>query len=657
MSNSEKKTKWRSAEAAAESTDISGVAAVVPPAAESFVNLDFVTPPAPPTYENYKNIALPEILTPVSGGAAAAPPPPSESGTIIEGFDGNDAKEGAKKAIEYLFYPVKLAISFNPNYIADNHYVNQTILFLAGPPILESWAKSNSEYLHSYDISNIDFSGNTDFSGNKYLTTKHFDSSANWFSTGIPYLSADERSQKYMMEQAKAACDNGDPNADQYAAMFSAILHDSLILKEYIFKTVMLLFAFLMTYNWAYLFFRVNSKKDKCKQVRELVGLEANASAAVDPNSVFLGAFGIKIREYIEKVYVFLGEPFYYAMRMMDIANWALFERLANYEMVNFLDKKIWYMIIFFFVYQANKLFFHNYTNYMKDVKNMSQNTVTSIFIIIMVFMYLTQRMPLMRIIKLILSPLPTIITIMFVNIYLWICLYFNPYVALFLFILFYIIFSVFSRIIYPTLSLGEILYGTRSKEMLDDIKVDAYTKYENTPEDSYLEIIWKYIKYFLHKFYDNFTFLVLFFWLRHLILVFDEKLQDENIKLNVFTVLMVFMLILFIWRVIFNFTSVFEFIVKMSSSIFSFFGIKTEKEPPAAAATDAAAPPDYSIKKPSLTNKMSKDLQSMSQKVKNARERLRNANFTEMTKNAAKDAATGFSNTVKGVFYRSAVN
>jgi hypothetical protein len=511
------------------------------------------TTPAP---ENYRNVEpLNTIFVPTDGSrnffAHPTPAPaPAPAPPTVEGFDANavnvdiDFDYWEETGLKYFMVPFNFMSRFDPTVITNNERMDKAINYLAGSSLIDGVFKDIRD-ISMAAISNkmkkkLSQLEKLDISGEIQKKISQAEAKTKMIKNKITNFSVKELIDENLKENLKAKCKGTQPPEHGYKTENADLEHDRAIIKKYMFKTILLLVSFYSVYQWSYLLLAIYSTPDSCAFIKRMLGLDTASLNEMSYN--FPGGSVIKsLVGAFMSVYRLL-DPFEMTTKFLNLLNYVLFTIIAQRDMNRYLDKKIWFILIFIAIFFAMQYLIEKYSQYMNDIQNFnSKNTIIIYLYILFVFFYLESflHIGITRVIKMTIMGLFFLITnVIPVNIYILICLYFNPYVALFVTMVLFILISLFGLFIFPNFGIFETL--TRLKALSELINLDAEKKLETTTNRFML-----FFKKVAHLIYNNFFFVASLLWIFFLFYKFDKQLIYKNLRMNIFFILIIMIVFL----------------------------------------------------------------------------------------------------------------
>jgi hypothetical protein len=491
--------------------------------------------------ENFAQMELPHtiFLTGRSGAAAAedsAAPDDTIKENFVEGLDDitqSDPKQVFNDVKKYAMAPVAFMMNLSPEQFTDTKFVDATINYLAGPPIVDTlFDPSAGSYAVAYAESPEN--ANAAVSWGEYLR-QFFD---------IDYLATNttqttDANTKYMEDVLNKAKE-GDtsytppPPDDRPVYRNPELESDRKIIKKYTYKTIVVLISFVTVYSWALFFFTgrdyvVADKDEQCARLK---------SGGLDEVPV-VGYFSLILNNIIIPVFESLN-PFYFAKQIVDgIADF--FSYLSG-DMDKTLNKEIWYFVIFTYTFFSTQYFIGNYRDNMKVIRNFGQNGWIILLYVLCILLYLisfvTDFGPMKRV-QIMTGGIFMILYYLIKNIIIIMLIVINPYVALFLIVMIYLGISLFGVFMYPT---GGINISKKLKELDEKIE-QSYNR--DTSTDS---TFWVIFRFLCHMLYKNMRIAFFIMWIIYLYYVFNysktEQLKYDSLRMNVNTTIGIFLLL-----------------------------------------------------------------------------------------------------------------
>lgn len=360
-------------------------------------------------------------------------------------------------------------------------------------------------------------------------------------------------------EKARVVCVK-DQNGGPTNAYFR---QDAALIKEYIFKTFILLLTFCTVYNWCHLFFSVDAgdrqqageddaalDADGCsKKGRQLPGLSAllgeKNMAAV--NSVPFLRYFIEGPGYTTFM---MFNPLMYVIRFTEtmfyiVQEIGLFARNETFG----IDKKMWFLLFLYVAFQCNQWFFGHASQGLLDIYHTKGNTATSLIYLLFIWFWIE---------SFITDPVTTkthtamlifligIIYVLLFNIYLFFIMGFNSFASLFVLIIGYGFISFNALWATPSVSSPFSRFDELCKAIAksgDASREACKTQLPTDPNTGEATWSMEYLKYVLvyasHIVYDHAFFYVFLGWLMICASVFYSKLKVVNLQHNMLSMVM----------------------------------------------------------------------------------------------------------------------
>jgi len=480
----------------------------------------------------------------VFGGA------PIVSSEIKEGFETVDTSEVtnadniSKNPYKWLLDTKKVIFTiiaknfaqFDPTVITHNKYTDRFLKYLAEKDIANGWLDDASNYVSAVEKKT-----------SESVIAAATEAANSVDSGGV-------------LSQLKngVKCDNND-NSDKDGDLNIQnpdLALDIALIKDYMFRTIMLIVSFITVSSWAYIFLVYYSKKTSF-----LAGI---IESVISDNSILdfsrIPIIGIFLDVIMKQIIYFLSffNPFDMATRGISALS-DIMKKISNSDMNDTFDKKIWYIFIFYCVFVSTIFFIENYHNYMNDVANLKANNITTFFYVIFILFYIwdvfTYPTKLANMTEMAVGTLiiiPFIIYLIVRNIFTLICLYYNQFLILFVILMLFIGISIGGLCFFPTFNPGKLF--VRFDALCKVINTDAGKKIELDaldPSPSIFNKIYRIIRNFLHFFYDHLFSISSVLWILYMYHVFNKNLKNDLLRINVFTMLAVSILILIILKML----------------------------------------------------------------------------------------------------------
>lgn len=473
----------------------------------------------------------------------ASPITQKEGFKIIDTSSITDVNEIKKNPFKWfsnvVMFPIKYAAQLRPKIITHNKYTNRFLNYLAEKDIANGWLDKASFYAEKKDklsaseqlkqLSEKAKNANLD-----NVTTESVDGALSQLTSGLGEV-----------------CDNVGESEEDIQNRLLAL--DKALIKDYMFKTILLLLSFLTVNSWAYLFLVVYNKDAPFLQKVVETAITDSGTAVPNVEDVVPGS-GPIAQPILSTIYYFLNifKPFDMATRGV-FAVATMIHNLCATDMNKFYDKKIWYILILYGVFMANVFFLEKYENYMKDIVNFKPNTLSSMFYGIFILYYIydvvTYPFSLNNILEMTIGSIFTIFFLLFLllrNIFVLVCVYYNQFLVVFALLMLFIIISFFGLTLYPSFNPSKMFERIRitgetiNKDVEEKLKLD-----EMDPFPKFFTKIYRFIRNVLHFAYDNLFFISAILWILHMYRVFDKELKYDLLRMNVFTMLCIGVLIL----------------------------------------------------------------------------------------------------------------
>jgi len=551
MGTEEKNTQWRRKKIDTadsenieqkKTVEIYNPSAEILPVLEGPETINTSIPSTSPTLQSFTPTPQYNELT------EDAPPPTQKEGfKTIDTSSITDVKEIKKNPFKWfsnvVMFPIKYAAQLRPKIITHNKYTNRFLNNLAEKDIANTWLDKASSI---YSKKKLTFDSASD------KLKKIAEQASNTSLENVVDTTGGALTQ--LMDGLGEVCDNvGESEADIQNRVLAL---DKAIIKDYMFKTILLLLSFITVNSWAYLFLVVYSKDAPFFQKIVEAAITDSGTAAPDVSS-FPGGRTI-LQPILSAIYYLLNifKPFDMATRGV-ITVVGMLQNLCHTDMNKFYDKKIWYVLIFYAVFLSSTFFIGNYENYMKDIVNFKPNSVSMMFYGLFILYYIydvfTYPFKASNVLEMAVGALFTIFFLLFLllrNIFVLVCLYYNQFLVVFALLMLFIIISFFGLSMYP--SFNPFKMGQRLEAMTNAINTDVEEKLkldEMDPSPKIFTKIYRVIRDIIHFFYDNMFFVSMIIWVLYMYKVFDKEIKTDLLRMNVFTILTIFVMILIVLK------------------------------------------------------------------------------------------------------------
>lgn len=508
------------------------------------------------------NTSTPSTLTSLPPILSSSPTSPQykilendTSTTIKEGFDVSEdiavitdtesiIKNPLKWLVDVVIIPIKYCAKIKPTAITHNKYTAKFLRNLAEKDIANGWLDQASTLAENIKnkITNTKIPSEDDVSAAADAAASQIQNIKNKISGKGGILSQLKNGVKCGDEPKKT-----DPDEEEIHNPELEL--DMALIKDYMFKTILLVVSFFTVSSWAYLFLVHYSKESGFFQ--KIIDDVINGSSMPSIEET-IPIRGFKI--VIQALFYFfnLFKPFDMAARGINTIA-GILQDVCAYDMNKLYDKKIWYIIIFYCVFLSTTFFIGNYERYMKDIANFKKNNITTIFFGIFVLYYIydvfTYPTQLKNITEMSIGAfvaIPFLIFLLLRNIFVLICLYYNQFLFLFLLLILFIAISIFGLGLFPVFNPGKMF--ERFKKLRDTINNDVMEKLKKDNDDPNPNIfirIYRIIRNILHFSYDHLFTIISILWILYMYRVFDRDLKNDILRMNVFTMLALSILIL----------------------------------------------------------------------------------------------------------------
>ena len=465
----------------------------------------------------------------------------SETKTI-EGFVDTDKefKEAQKNPIEWftkkVMVPIKFCAAFKPKMITHNKYTDQFLTYLAGKDIANDWLDRASAFTEKHkDVLRADKL--------KALVQKVK-------NTDFEEVAADVTDQlgEGLKKVCKGEADGGssESNTEGFEGdtkiKNQTLELDKATVKDYMFRTIILVVSFITVHSWAYLL--LVAYGDKSKWIERII--RDNNTSIPDLSSLPLGGIIKMVFGNLYGLYVAFN-PFDMTGRGLKVAR-RLLENVAKTDMNDKYDKKIWFVIIFYATFYATTFFIENYDYYMHGIVNFKPNAVSGAFYGLFVCLYLWDVITYLpnpanwiEISGILILTIFGLIYMLLKNIYVLVCLYYNQHFAVFAVLMAFITHSLGAFFMYP--SINPFQFIDRIGKLKSIIAADVEEKLaldELDPMPSMFTRIYRILRKVIHFLYDHLFFMSAMAWILYMYYVFDKKLTYKNLRMNVFAILAV---------------------------------------------------------------------------------------------------------------------
>lgn len=493
---------------------------------------------------------------PISTSIEDVPPPnttpqydeiiQTQTQETVEGFDAEKEAEKAKKnPIEWFMkitmIPIKFCAQFKPKMITHNKYTDEFLEYLAGKDIANDWLDRASVFVEkNKDILRADKL--------KSLVDKIKGKVSDKVGDVTDQLG--DGLKKVCKGEADGGTKEGFKGSGKKIVIKNPTLAlDKALVKDYMFRTIILLVSFITVHSWAYLL--LVAYGDKSNWIERII--KESGSSMPDLSSIPFGEMLKMVFKYASDLYAAFN-PFDMTSRGLKVAR-RLLETVAKTDMNDKYDKKIWFVIIFYATFAATTFFIENYDYYMKGVEKFKPNAVSGTFYALFVCLYLWDVITYIpnpnnwkEIGAIIIFMIFGLIYMLLKNIYVLVCLYYNQHIAVFAILLSFILHSLFSFVMYP--SINPFKFSERFQELKTKINADVEEKLaldELDPMPSIFTQIYRIFRSGMHFLHDHIFFMTAMAWILYMYRVFDKELKYTNLRMNVFTILAVciFMLVI----------------------------------------------------------------------------------------------------------------
>lgn len=492
--------------------------------------------------------------------------PLPEGSQTVEGFDVEKEAEKAKKnpfqwVMKTVMHPIKICAQFKPKIITHNKYTDQFLEYLAGKDIANDWldrasvfAEKNKDILRAEKLKSL-------VEKVKGKVSKKVGDVTDQLGDGLKKVCKGEADGGTNTTEGgkKNGGTEGGKNGEKEGfngkggetIKNPTLALDKALVKDYMFRTIILLVSFITVHSWAYLL--LVAYGDKSNWIERLI--QESGSSMPDISGLPFSSTIVLILTYLYGLYVAFN-PFDMTTRGIKVAR-HLLENVAKTDMNDKYDKKIWFVVIFYATFAATTFFIENYDYYMHGVVNFKPNAISGAFYGLFVCLYLWDVITYIpnpnnwkEIGAILIFQILGLLYMLLKNIYVLVCLYYNQHTAVFVILMTFIIHSLGSFFMYPSIDPSKLF--ERFQKLKTTIKKDVEEKIaleELDPMPSIFTKIYRLLRSGIHFVHDHLFFMTAMVWILYMYRVFDKELKYTNLRMNVFTILAVSIFLLIILK------------------------------------------------------------------------------------------------------------
>lgn len=490
-------------------------------------------------------------------------------------------KDPFKWGVKTMLYPIKIFALFNPTILTHNKYTDKFLEYLAGKDIANKLFEKASENtkIQKLLLEEVNKNKNEDQTQNIF---DNIDKLAQYSlekkkqTETIAALASDPDTTKSILDTEKAKLTNlqkqaeelGDAS-DQLSTGLQSICNDTnninsitnptlaldkALIKDYLFTTIILLFSFFTVYSWVIFLSVIGGTQSFLINIINYLTKSDN-NIKLSDEIPFASMINPTLKSFFDFYRMF--DPFDMTKQGLNGILIQL-KRFSQHDFNNTLDKKIWFIFLFYITFLATTYFMSNYNYYMNSAINFKETTLSKLFQLLFAYYYIW---------GIILYPfnswkeilggfllLPLIlfflIFLLLRNIYVLICLYYNQFVIIYVLLILFIIISIGGLFLFPSFKFNFMERLTELKQVINkdaELKKIAYDTLYPVEIATLTQKLYKYLRNTAHFLYDNLFFASSIIWISYMFYIFDKKIKTTNLRMNVFTILIfcIFLLII----------------------------------------------------------------------------------------------------------------